>query len=142
MRTRDARIGALRKVPLLATLSRRDLTRILDLGKEQEFRAGATITKTGNLGRDFYLILDGKARVTVPGRRTTTLGPGDYFGEMAVLDGGPRSATIEAVTRLFTLRIGRTEFLAMLDAYGTVGRKILVEMSRRVRRAEGASGRH
>jgi CRP/FNR family cyclic AMP-dependent transcriptional regulator len=142
MRTRDARIAALRKVPLLAALSKRDLARILDLGKEKEFPKGATITKLGNTGRDFYLILEGDARVTVPGRRTATLGPGDFFGEMSVLDGGPRSATIVALTRLFALRIDRGDFLKMLDEYGSIGRKILVEMSKRVRRAERATATH
>ncbi len=138
MRTREARIGALRKVPLLACLPRRDLARILDLGKEQEFRKGAVITKAGNQARDFYLILDGQAQWSAPGRRTALLEPGDYFGEMSVLAGGPRTATVVALTPVTALRIGRSQFLAMLDAYGSVARRILVEMSTRARVAEGS----
>ena len=142
MRTKEARIAALRGVPLLSSLSRQDLSRILELGREQEFRKGAVITKAGNQARDFYLILEGRTRLTVPGRRSATLGPGDYFGEMSVLDGEPRSATIEALTHVLALRIGRTHFLAMLDEFGSVGRKMLVEMSKRVRRAEGVGATH
>jgi len=142
VRTREARIAALRNVPLLAGLSRDDLSRILSLGKEQEFRKGAIITKAGNQARDFYLILEGEARLTLPGRRSSDLMPGDYFGEMSVLDGGPRTATIQAITRVRALRIGRSQFLAMLDEFGSIGRKMLVEMSKRVRRAEGTGPTH
>ena len=142
MRTRDMRIEALGKVPLLSGLSKRDLRRVFDLGTEKEFFPGKVIVKAGNQARDFYLILQGTARLTVPGRRTALLGPGDYFGEMAVLDGGPRSATIVAETHVSVLRIGRSHFLKLLDSYGSIGRKILVEMSKHVRAAETAWRRH
>ena len=142
MRTKDARIDALHRAPLLASLSRRDVARVFDLGTEEEFFPGKVIVKAGNQARDFYLMMLGQARLTVPGGRTVLLGPGDYFGEMAVLDGGPRSATIVAETHVSALRIGRSEFLALLDAYGSIGRKILVEMSKHVRAAENAWRRH
>ncbi len=139
---KEARIKALRSVPLLAGLSRRDLDLVDELGRDNWFRAGYVIVKAGNQARDFYLILQGQARLSVPGKRPRILGPGDYFGEMSVLDGGPRSATIAAQTKVLALRIDRRDFLALLDAYGSIGRKILVEMTKRVRAAEGASGRH
>ena len=142
MRTKDARIDALHRVPLLAGLSRRDVARVFELGTEDEFFPGKVIVKAGNEARDFYLIMMGEARLTVPGGRTSILGPGDYFGEMAVLDGGPRSATIVADTHVSALRIGRSDFLALLDTYGSIGRKILVEMSKHVRTAEAAWRRH
>ena len=142
MRKRDARIEALRKVPLLAGLSKRDLARVLALSEEQEFFPGKTIVKTGNQARDFYLILSGEAQLTVPGRKTAVLGPGDYFGEMAVLDGEPRSATIVAESHVLALRIGRADFVKMLNGHGSIGLKILVEMSRRLRAAEKDATRH
>jgi CRP-like cAMP-binding protein len=140
MRTRDSRIDGLRKVPLLSGLSKRELASILELSQEREFGPGQVIVQVGNQASDFYLLLAGRARLTVPGRKTGTLGPGDYFGEMSVLDRGPRTATIAAETRVLSLRIGRTEFLRLIDAHGSIGRKILVEMSKRVRAAERTTG--
>ncbi len=142
MRTNDARVEALRKVPLLAGLSRREVARVLAVSEEVEFLAGATIVEEGNQASDFYLVLEGEARLHVPGKETTVLGPGGYFGEMSVLDGLPRSATIVAKTHVTALRVGRSAFLKVLDTYGTVGRKILVEMSRRLRAAEGSRAGH
>ena len=142
MQTKDQRIEALRGVPLLSGLSKRDLARVLALAKEQELRIGEVIVKAGDQALDFYMLVRGRAKITVPGRRTATLGPGDYFGEMSVLDGGPRTATIVAEAPGWALRIGRSDFLRLLEAYPSIARKILVELSKRVRRAEGANGRH
>jgi CRP-like cAMP-binding protein len=142
MRTKDQRIDALRAVPLLSGLSGRDLAQVLALAKEQELRAGEVIVKAGDLAQDFYLLARGHAKLTVPRRGTVMLGPGDYFGEMSVLDGGPRTATIVAEGPGWALRIGRQDFLRLLDAHPSIARKILVELSKRVRVAEGANGRH
>jgi cAMP-binding proteins - catabolite gene activator and regulatory subunit of cAMP-dependent protein kinases len=140
VRTRDQRIAALGKVPLLAGLSKRDLGRILQLGKEVEFTPGQVIVAEGDRARDFYMILLGKADLLVPGRARTTLGPGDYFGEIAVLDGGPRTATITARTRVSALRIDGKDFVPLLDRYGSIARKILVEMTKRVRAGTPKTG--
>jgi CRP/FNR family cyclic AMP-dependent transcriptional regulator len=142
MRTKDARISLLGGVPLFGGLSKRELGEVLALAKEMELSPGQAIVEAGTQGRHFYLLLEGSAKVTVPGRRTATLGAGDYFGEMTVLDGGPRSATVVATSHGWALRIDRTAFLRLLDTYGSIGRKILTEMSARVRAAEGAQGRH
>jgi CRP/FNR family transcriptional regulator, cyclic AMP receptor protein len=144
VRTRNERIEALGKVPLLAGLSKRELGRILALGRDVEFIPGSVIVSAGDLGRDFYLLLTGEAELDVPGGRTGTLGPGDYFGEISVLDSGPRTATITALTRVSALRIGRKDFVLLLDANGTMSRKILVEMVKRLRAATptAASVRH
>ena len=138
---KEARIRMLAKVPLLAGLSRRDLRQVLELASEVEFLKGSVIVKAGDEGRDFYLILQGKAKLSVPGKASMSLGPGDYFGEMAVLDGGLRSATITAETRVWALDLDRPQFLSMLDDFGSIGRKILVELSKRVRAAERPADR-
>jgi CRP/FNR family transcriptional regulator, cyclic AMP receptor protein len=135
MRTRDERIAALGKVPLLVGLSKQELGRILRIGKEVEFAPGSVIVSAGDRARDFYLLLTGKAELKVPGGRTATLPPGDYFGEISVLDGGPRTATITAVTRVSALRIDRKDFVPLLDANGSMGRKILVETAKHLRAA-------
>jgi CRP/FNR family cyclic AMP-dependent transcriptional regulator len=136
VQAQESTIRAMRAVPLLSGLSEADIGRVLGVGQEKEFRAGDPIVEEGDQACDFYLLLRGQARLNVPGRGETTLATGDHFGEMAVLDGEPRSASIRAETDVTALRIGRESFLGLLNAHGSIGRKLLVEMSKRVRQAE------
>lgn len=138
MRSKTERIDALGRVPLLSGLSKRDLGRILTIGTEREFEQGDVIVRAGDLGRDFYLMLNGTAELVVPGQGPEPLGSGDYFGEIAVLDGGPRSATITATSLVSALRIERGAFIQLLDAYGSITRKILVVTVQRLRALESA----
>jgi CRP/FNR family cyclic AMP-dependent transcriptional regulator len=133
----DPTLHLLGAVPLFQGLSKRDLLEILSVAREVEFPAGIDIVSEGSKALDFFLILDGEAQVTLRGRRSQKLRPGDYFGEVSVLDGGPRSATVTAETPVWALRLDRSKFLALLDMHGLIGRKILVEMSKRLRAAEG-----
>jgi CRP/FNR family transcriptional regulator, cyclic AMP receptor protein len=130
-------VDMLRSVPLFHGLSRRQVAEIMKLGRELEFSPDETIVEEGLKAMDFYLIMKGNAKLRVPGRRTRMLGPGDYFGEISVLDGGPRTATITAETRVWTLRLDRSKFIPLLDRHGSIARKILVEMCARLRAAEG-----
>ena len=141
MRSRE-RVDALSRVPLLSGLSKRDLGQILAIGSEREFSDGDVIVREGDLGRDFYLLLVGTAELKVPHQPPEPLGPGDYFGEIAVLDGGPRSATITATGPVTALRIERTAFIRLLDEYGSIARKILVVTVQRLRALEFPSERH
>lgn len=134
---RDKRLEMLRSVPLFQGLSRRELAGILEAGREVEFAPGEIIVERGLKAMDFYLIMDGQASLKVPARKVSMLGPGDYFGEISVLDGEPRSATITAETRMWALRLHRSRFIPLLDRHGSIARKILVEMCSRLRRAEG-----
>jgi CRP-like cAMP-binding protein len=134
----DATLHLLGAVPLFQGLSKRELTEVLSVAREVEFPAGIDIVTEGHKAIDFFLLLDGEATVTVRGRRSKRLRPGDYFGEMSVLDGGPRSATVTAESQVWALRLDRSKFLALLDRHGSIGRKILVELSGRLRAAEGA----
>jgi|SoimicmetaTmtLPC_FD_contig_31_29427166_length_561_multi_1_in_0_out_0_1 CRP-like cAMP-binding protein len=142
MRTKSQRIEALGRVPLLSGLTKRDLAKILAIGKEVEFTPGQVIVREGDLAQDFYLlVVSGAAELKVPGKRSQTLGPGDYFGEVAILLGEPRSATITATARTKALRIDRTAFIRLLDTYGSIARKILVVTERRLRDLERSSSR-
>jgi CRP/FNR family transcriptional regulator, cyclic AMP receptor protein len=133
----DRGVEMLRSVPLFKGLSQRELTEVLEAGREYEFAPGESIVEQGLEAMDFYVMLDGEARLQVPGGRTARLGPGDYFGEISLLDGGPRTASITAETRVLTLRLDRTRFIALLDRHGSIARKILAEMAARLRTAEG-----
>ena len=84
----------LEQVPLLEELTKRDRQRLANSMKERTFASGQEIVVEGRRGVGFFIILDGKAAVTVGGKLVQVLGPGDYFGEMALLDGGARTATV------------------------------------------------
>jgi len=124
------------RVGLFGGLSSRELKEVAQAGREIEFRAGNVIVERGLQGMDFYLILDGQARLDVPKKKSRVLGPGDYFGEISVLDGGPRTATITAETHVLAFRLSRPQAVKLLDRHAAMGRKILVEMCGRLRHAE------
>lgn len=136
-------VAMLREVPLFEGLSSRHVRRIAQLATEVTFRAGRTIVERGVRGDAFYLILDGRAKVyrsVVPGGRILArLGPGDFFGEMALLDGGPRAATVVAETPLAAMRLSRPAFRRLLQKEPAVAVRVLEEMARRSREHQPAA---
>lgn len=92
----SALADSLRAVPLFRELSKKDLQRLADSMHERRFAAGDEVVLEGQGGVGFFVVLDGHARVTVHGEDRGTIGPGEYFGEMAMIDGGARSATVRA----------------------------------------------
>jgi len=131
-----APVDMLAAVDLFTVLTKKEIKKIHDAGKEVSFHVGRTIVTEGETGVGFHLILKGKAKVTVNGRLRATLGPGDYFGEMAIIDRGPRSATVTADTDVQTLAIASWDFMPVLSENFEMCRKIMVELSHRLRRAE------
>jgi CRP/FNR family transcriptional regulator, cyclic AMP receptor protein len=132
----ETSLQRLRSVHLFTGLSKKDLRAVLQTGKEVEFPAGVTIAAEGSAASDFYLILEGTARVFVGGRGKRALRAGDYFGEMSVIDGGPRTATVSAVTRVSALRLNRRAFRSLLRTNASVSRMITLELVGRLRAAE------
>ncbi len=98
--------------------------------------AGDTIVSEGDVGTVFYFIVDGKAAVTRRGRKVVELGPGQYFGELALLDSLPRSATVKASTDMTLLAIGQRDFEAILKESPSTTRKLLVATASRLRSAD------
>ena len=94
--------------------------------------SGEVLAREGRIGREFFLILSGTVAVTQQGRRVNTLGPGDFFGELAAMDPGPRNATVTALSDLEVLIIGPREFAAMADIPGFRD-ALLKAMARRLR---------
>ena len=131
-------LDMLASVDLFQGLTRKELDAVHAMSREQSFPAGAVVAAEGAAAGRFYLIVEGKATVTVGelNRALATLGPGGYFGEIALIDGEPRSATVTADTPLRTLSIASFNFKAILFEYPAIGRKILLEMCRRVRRLD------
>lgn len=135
-------VTLLAKVPLFEDLSKKDLRSIEEAAREVEFAAGRTIVEQGSSGVAFHLILSGKATVKVGGRSKAKLGPGDYFGEISLIDRGPRSASVVAESKVTTLSLASWNFMQIVDSTPTIGRKLLVGLCRRIRETETAGFRH
>ncbi len=128
-------IALLEQVPLFAGLSRRHLGRVASVAAPKHYLAGEAVVRVGAAGDAFFIILDGDARVEIPGS-PVTLEPGDFFGEMALVDGAPRAATVTAVTDLVVLTIPRQKFLALLVAEPKVTIAIMTTLAQRLRAAQ------
>lgn len=130
-------IGLLEQVPLFASLSRRHLARIASVASTKRFAAGSPMVRVGKPAEAFYVILDGSARVEVPGR-PVGLEAGDFFGEMAILDGEARSATVTATTEVLTLMVPRAKFLKLLESEPKIAVAIMATLTRRLRAVQAA----
>jgi CRP-like cAMP-binding protein len=106
-------VSALRTMPLLASVAQRDLENITKLGRLHSFEPGQTIVERGEPADALYIVMRGTAGVDVGGRHHT-LQPGDFVGEMALVAGGSRTATVKAESRVSVLRIGAPEFQGFL----------------------------
>jgi CRP-like cAMP-binding protein len=137
--SQDDRIDRLEDVNLLAGCSRRQLRAIARISEVIEVPASTVLARAGHPGDEFFLILDGSAHVEVSPRKRSRLGPGQYFGEMSLLDGGPRSATVVADTPLRLLVIKRRDFSTLLREAPDLTQNLLATLSRRLRQAEASS---
>ena len=131
-----APIDALRSVALFSDLDDAELGQIAVLFKERHFAPGETVVKEGAEGAAFFLVQSGTASVSVRGNERTSLGPGDHFGEIALIDEGVRSATITATTDLFCYGLTLWEFRPLVVENGLIGWKLLHSLARKLRGAE------
>jgi CRP-like cAMP-binding protein len=129
----NAIVDALREVPLFSGASDKELKRVADLAREERFAAGEDIVTEGHSSGPFYLLTEGDAVVLIGGAERSKLGPGDYFGEMSLLDQEPRSATVRAVSEVRAVSISPWDFLAVLERHWGLTRQLLEALSRRVR---------
>lgn len=125
----------LSEVPLFQGLSKRHLHKLAHAVKAVRFSAGRVIVKEGSSGTMFFVIVNGKASVISESanRVLTRFGPGEFFGELALLDGGPRSATVVAETAVDALQLSRKAFRDLVVSEPEVGLKIMEDLARRVR---------
>ena len=131
-----APIDALRSVALFSDLDDAELGQIALLFKERHFAPGDTVVKEGAEGAAFFLVQSGTASVSVRGNVRTSLGPGDHFGEIALIDEGVRSATITATTDLFCYGLTLWEFRPLVVENGLIGWKLLHSLAKKLRSAE------
>lgn len=123
-------------VPLFHDLTDKQLKKVVDLAEVARFMAGATLVKQGDIGDSFYVTLTGQAKVVANGRTINHLLPGDHFGEISLLDGGPRSASVLAETEMTLVIIMQKGFLALLAKDPEITICLLEGMARTVRRLD------
>jgi CRP-like cAMP-binding protein len=129
----------LAKVPLFSGLEGRDLQRIASSFKQRDYSAGDTIASEGSGAAGFFVIGDGSAKVTVGGEERATLGPGDYFGEIALLDEGARTATVTADTDMTTYAMTVWEFRPIVETDPRIAWKLVQALAHRLREADARS---
>ena len=129
-------------VPLFSALSRSDLRQVMRVAEELDVPSGQVLVTEGRTGREFFLILDGRAIVRRNGRKVATLGPGQYFGELALIDRKPRSATVEAASAMKLLVLGQREFAGLLETLPGVAAKLLTGLAQRLRQADTRAVTH
>jgi CRP-like cAMP-binding protein len=125
--------------PLFSSCTQRERRALGRLGTAVVVDAGTTLTPEGQPGREFFVIEGGLASCSVRGMSRATFGRGDFFGETALLDGGPRTATVIAETPMELVVFDPGEFRAMLGTSATVSHRLLVELARRLRAADAAA---
>ena len=131
--TLHEREEVLRGIPLFATCSAHDLTSIASRVQTREYPAGATLCTQGQPGDGFFVIVDGRAEARRDGSVLRSMGPGDFFGEIALIDEGPRTATVTSSTPLRCLMIGSSEFRDVLGQNADIAVRILDAVTRRLR---------
>lgn len=136
MTDRKTLVEMLGRVALFEGLSKKELEAVLRSSTEVDHAAGKAVVKEGHDGVGFHLILSGAATVTQRGRKLRTIGVGDSFGDIALIDGGPRSATVTADTPLHTLSVTSWDFRPLLLEHPPMALKLLLQLCGRLRDAE------
>jgi CRP/FNR family transcriptional regulator, cyclic AMP receptor protein len=126
-------------IPLFADLDRKELQGVASSMKERTFNAGQTIAAEGQTGIGFFIIAEGSAKVTQGDQERATLGPGDYFGEIALIDDGMRTASVTADSDLKVYGLTSWEFRPIVESNASIAWKLLKTMAARLREAEGRS---
>ncbi len=130
-----ASVEQLERVPLFADLDRRELQSLASSFKERIFEAGSTVVGEGSGGVGFFIIDEGDAKVTVGGEERARLGPGNYFGELALIDEGTRTATITAESDLHCYGLTSWEFRPLVEGNSQIAWKLLQALAKQLREA-------
>ena len=138
----NTKLDHLANVKMFSSLNKKEMRLVERAADLVTVKPGTEIVTEGQLGHEFYLILEGQASVTKEGRKVATLGPGSYFGEMALLDRGPRSATVVTDTEVELAVISQREFMAVLDQVPPIAHKLLENMAARLREADSKAVSH
>ena len=130
--SQNTKVEALKRAPLFEGLSRKELTQLARVSEDMEIPAGTALCKEGEIGHEFFVIVDGKVEVTRNGRKVAMRGSGEFVGEIALLEQTPRMATVTAKTPLRLFVLTRKDFRQLVEANPSVERKVLRALARRV----------
>ncbi|HEY7207877.1 MAG TPA: cyclic nucleotide-binding domain-containing protein [Gaiellaceae bacterium] len=122
---KDAKIELIRRVPLFSRCSKKDLQAIASVADELDFREGKVLTKEGSPGREFFILVEGTADVRRGGRKLRTLDAGDFFGELALLTGRPRTATVTTTSPARALIVTERSFKNLLRQASQLQARVL-----------------
>jgi CRP/FNR family transcriptional regulator, cyclic AMP receptor protein len=136
----DRKTELLRSVPLFASQGQRGIDEISRLVRVVDLPAGRRITTEGEPGREFYVIASGSVRVERQGQYLRTLNAGDFLGEIALIDGGPRTATATTESDCQLLVIAQSEFGVLLERFPEIQSTVLQALAERIRRLDPAAG--
>jgi CRP/FNR family transcriptional regulator, cyclic AMP receptor protein len=129
---KDAKVSLLARIPLFERCSRRQLARIASIAREVHFPSATPVVKTGERGSDFFVVVDGEADVRTGARKLATLRAGSFFGEIALVTGSPRTATVTTGTPMRALVITSRDFQKLLQDSPELQMKILLEIGKRL----------
>ena len=132
MLRKNAKIELLKRVPLFEECSRKDLNEIAGIADEIDLRDGKELTRQGGPGREFFVLIDGTADVEKGTRRVNRLGPGDFFGEIALVTRRPRTATVVATSPVRALVITDRSFRRLLDHQPQIQSKVMSALAARL----------
>lgn len=136
---RDEKLDLLHSIPLFARFDRQHLERLGMLTEEVDVPAGKVLIRQGELGDDLMVLVTGKVVVERDGTRVNELGPGDFFGEIAIIDHGPRTATVTAESPSRLLVVNHRDFRVLMDEFPQVAVTVLLCLAERVRGLDRAA---
>jgi CRP-like cAMP-binding protein len=122
---RDRKIDLIKHVPLFSGCSKKELGQVARVADEIDFRAGKTLIKEGTAGREFFVLVDGSAEIRRRGRKIDSAGPGDFFGEMALLSDQPRNATVVTTSPVDALVVTARNFRALIADHPLIALKVM-----------------
>lgn len=130
--SRDAKVEALKRASLFDGLSRKQLIELAKVAEDVDFGAGKVLCRQGESGQEFFVIMEGEAEVTKDGKHVATCRAGEFFGEIALIEQVPRTATVTAKTPIRFFVITSQNFLRLLDEQPAIERKVLRALARRL----------
>jgi CRP-like cAMP-binding protein len=132
----DQKLDLLKRVPLLAGLGRRELEEVGRLAEEVDIKAGKVLMREGESGSEFFVLVSGSVGIDRGGTRVLTMGSGDFFGEIALIDEGPRTATATTESDSKLLVLGHREFHTLMERFPAIRTSVLEALAKRVRRLD------
>lgn len=136
MARRDDQTALLAQVPLFSACSKKELQALARRADDRKVDAGTVLVREGAAGDAFFVIVSGQAEVDRSGTVVATIGPGTFFGDLALLDMAPRNATVTAKTDMELVVLGQREFSAMIDESSAFARKLLMGLAHRLRQMD------